>query len=113
MIVKSLDDIPQEPVTMFSSTETKIQWLRRPEESTHFMLRRFVIGSKGQIGIHSHPEEHQMFILKGPIELLNGEGKKTAVNSREFVYMPPNELHGYINPNDYEVEFLCGISKLS
>lgn len=107
-----MDEVPQEAVTMFGSTETKIQWLRKPEESTHFMLRRFVIGPHGQIGVHSHSEEHQMFILKGPIELLDGEGKITKVNSHEFVYMPPNEAHGYNNPNDYEIEFLCGIPKL-
>ncbi|MCF2141862.1 MAG: cupin domain-containing protein [Candidatus Lokiarchaeota archaeon] len=113
MIIKPLNDVPKEPVTVYGSTKTTIQWFRKPSESTHFMLRRFEIGPHGQIGIHSHPEEHQMFILKGPIELLNEKGEKTVVESNQFVYMPPNEPHGYNNPNEYTVELLCGIPKLN
>lgn len=112
MLVKTLSDVPQENVTAFGSTGTKIQWFRKPEESTHFMLRRFEIEPKGQIGIHGHPEEHQMFILKGPIALLNKDGIETIVKTDQFVYMPPEELHGYRNPNNYPVSFLCGIPKL-
>lgn len=110
---QTINDVPKEQVTAFGSTGTSIQWLRKPEESTHFMLRRFEIESMGQIGVHHHPEEHQMFILKGPIILIDGEGNESEVNSDDFVYMPPDYLHGYKNPNDFTVSFLCGIPKLA
>ncbi len=67
----------------------------------------------GQIGVHNHPEEHQMYIMKGPIILIDGDGAETTVKSDDFVYMPPNELHGYKNTNNFTVSFLCGIPKLS
>ena len=41
----------------FRSQKTTIQWFRKPEEATHFMLRRFEIQPGGFIGVHSHPEE--------------------------------------------------------
>ena len=112
MIIKNVSDVPISDVTAYGSTNTTIQWFRTPEESTHFMLRRFVIDSLGQIGIHGHPEEHQMFILQGPIHLLDKDGQVSKVDSNQFVYMPPDELHGYRNPNDFPVSFLCGIPKL-
>ncbi len=112
MIIKNVSDVPISDVTAYDSTNTTIQWFRTPEESTHFMLRRFEIGPHGQIGIHGHPEEHQMYILHGPIHLLDKDSQATNVESNQFVYMPPNELHGYRNPNNFTVSFLCGIPKL-
>ena len=112
MKVHPVNEIPKEPVTAFGSTGTFIQWLRKPEEASHFMLRRFELVKSAQIGVHQHPEEHQMFILTGPIILIDGEGAETRANTGDFVYMPPEELHGYKNPNEFTVSFLCGIPKL-
>ena len=84
----------------------------KPEEATHFMLRRFEIQPGGFIGVHSHPEEHQIFVIKGPIILIDGDENETQVNSEEFIYEPPFELHGYKNPNKFSVSFICGIPKL-
>jgi quercetin dioxygenase-like cupin family protein len=104
---------PKENVTNFGSQKTTIQWFRKPEESTHFMLRRFEIAPNGFIGVHSHPEEHQIFVLKGPLLLIDDQGNETQVETEEFIYEPPNEPHGYKNPNKFTVSFLCGIPKLS
>jgi quercetin dioxygenase-like cupin family protein len=107
-----IKDVQQDKVEAFGSQKTFIQWFRKPEESTHFMMRRFEIESKGFIGIHGHPEEHQMFVLKGPIVLLDKDKNETIVETDEFVYMPSDAIHGYKNPNDFSVSFICGIPKL-
>lgn len=104
---------PHDYVSAFGSTNTQMCWFRKPPESSHFMLRRFEIGPKGHIGNHSHPEEHQIYILNGPIELIDQFGDVTRVEKDEFVYCPPQEIHGYRNPNDYPVAFICGIPKLN
>jgi quercetin dioxygenase-like cupin family protein len=109
---KKYDQFIQEPVNAFGSINTQMCWFRKPDESSHFMLRRFEIGPKGFIGNHSHPEEHQIYILKGPIELIDQFGDVTLVEKDEFVYCNPQEVHGYRNPNDYAVSFICGIPKL-
>jgi len=105
-------DFLKEKVTNFGSQKTTIQWFRRPDQATHFMLRRFEIDGKGFIGLHAHPEEHQMYVLQGPIILIDKESHETRVETDEFVYMPRKELHGYRNPNDFAVSFLCGIPKI-
>jgi quercetin dioxygenase-like cupin family protein len=109
----SFQNIPKEEVTAFNSKGTTIQWWMKPTEAENFMLRRFEIAAGGEIGMHSHPEEHQIYILKGPITLIDPEKKEITVNSDEFVYVPPHEEHGYKNPNIFPVAFICGIPKLT
>jgi quercetin dioxygenase-like cupin family protein len=104
--------LQKEEVKNFGSEKTTIQWFRRPEEANMFMLRRFEIGPDGHIGIHTHPEEHQIYILKGPIILQSENKQEIEVVEDEFIYVPPNESHGYKNPNPFPVSFLCGIPKL-
>lgn len=113
MLHQSADKFPRIGVTNFGSTNTTMQWFRQPAESTHFMLRKFEIQAQGHIGLHSHPEEHQIYILKGPILLVDSENHETEVQTDEFVYCPPHEVHGYRNPNSFTVSFLCGIPKLN
>jgi quercetin dioxygenase-like cupin family protein len=109
----SASELKKEEVKAYGSKDTTIQWWTRPETSKYFMLRRFEIGSGGEIGVHGHPEEHQIYILKGPIILIDKDGKEISVQSDEFVYVDPHELHGYKNPNNYAVSFICGIPKLT
>ncbi len=108
----SINEIAKEEVKAYGSKGTTIQWWTRPDSAKHFMLRRFEIAPEGEIGVHGHPEEHQIYILKGPILLIDKEGKEVSVQSDEFVYVDPHEMHGYKNPNDFSVSFICAIPKL-
>ena len=112
MIHLNYKDIDAVEVNKFGSTETSIRWFTKKDDSEFFMMRRFEIGPGGHIGVHKHDEEHQMFVLKGPIVLIDEEGQETTVESEEFVYMPSNEPHGYKNPNEYSVSFICCIPNL-
>ncbi len=107
-----MDQITKENVSAFGSEKTTVQWWTNQDDSQFFMMRRFEIGPHGHIGIHGHPEEHQMFVLKGPIILLDHDGNETEVGSNEFVFMPSEEKHGYKNPNEYSVSFICCIPNL-
>ena len=82
-------EVAKENVTNFGSQKTTIQWFRKPEEATHFMLRRFEIQPGGFIGVHSHPEEHQIFVIKGPIILIDGDENETQVIPRNSFMNPP------------------------
>ena len=113
MIHNNFQNFPNEQVKAYGSENTSMRWFRKPQESSHFMLRRFEIGPNGHIGVHKHPEEHQIYILNGPILLIDEYGDSTQVEKDEFIYCPSEEPHGYRNPNDFPVAFLCGIPKLN
>ena len=105
------EHIESSDVTAFGSNGTSIRVFISDTEAPNFIMRRFDIEPGGMIGIHSHPWEHEMYILSGDMYLLSKDGKKEKINKDEFVYMPPNEPHGYINENNETVSFICMIPK--
>jgi quercetin dioxygenase-like cupin family protein len=113
MKLKKVHNIPSEEVTMFGSTGTTIQWLWSKEEAPHFALRRFVIKPKCEIGIHSHEEEHEIFILSGEGVVFNDSGEQFNVQSQDTLFVPGNEAHGYRNTGKNDLVFLCIIPILS
>ena len=104
-------EIDEKKVDAFGSTETSIRVFISEEEAPNFIMRRFEIKSLGQIGVHSHNWEHEIFILNGEVVLINENGDREKVSSGEFVFIPPNEPHGYINEGNETVAFICMIPK--
>ena len=103
--------ITKKQVTQFGSEKTTIQVFISDEEAPNFIMRRFEIQPGGKIGVHDHPWEHEMFVLEGKMQLINAKGDKKEVHAGEFIFMPPNEPHGYINSADQQVSFICVIPK--
>jgi quercetin dioxygenase-like cupin family protein len=113
MNLKNVHDIPSEEVTMFESRGTFIQWLWSKEEVPHFALRRFVINPNGEIGIHQHKEEHEIFILSGDGVVFNDSGEEFFVHPQDTLFVPGYEAHGYRNMGKADLIFLCIIPILS
>jgi quercetin dioxygenase-like cupin family protein len=113
MELKNIHDVPSEEVSMFGSKGTSIQWLWSKEEVPHFALRRFVIKPDGEIGIHKHEEEHEIFILSGEGIVFNGSGEEFHVQPQDTLFVPGNEAHGYRNTGKEDLVFLCIIPILS
>ncbi|MHA2136917.1 MAG: cupin domain-containing protein [Candidatus Hodarchaeales archaeon] len=108
MKIKESLNIKSEKITMYGSTGTSIQWLWSKEDGApNFALRRFVIEPGGQIGIHDHDEEHEIFILSGEGFVFNDSGEKFNIKANDTLYVPSNEPHGYKNNGNRELIFLC------
>jgi len=107
MNLKNIHDIPSEEVTMFGSRGTSIQWLWSKDEVPHFALRRFVISPNGEIGIHQHEEEHEIFILSGEGVVFNDSGEEFPIHPQDTLFVPGNEAHGYRNTGNEDLIFLC------
>ena len=93
--------------------DTTIQWLITKENAgaPNFAMRRFVIKPGGYIEMHSHPNEHEIFILSGKGVMLGPKGKdigeKNEVSEGNFIFVPGNEPHGYRNDGDRDFVLLC------
>ncbi len=108
MEMKNTMNIESENITLYNSTGTSIQWLWGKNDGVpNFALRRFVIKAGGQIGIHSHREEHEIYILSGEGTAFNDSGKKITLSMNDTLYVPPNEPHGYTNTGNTDLIFLC------
>ena len=113
MIVRKLDSVESEPVTSYGSTKTSIQWLISKEQGApRFAMRLFTLEPGANIGIHGHPEEHEIYIVQGNCELILEDGSRTKVKATDSVYVPPDEKHGYENTGSETLKFICVIPLL-
>jgi len=113
MKIKNLSDITSSNITDFGSTGTSIQWLWSKDDGVpNFYLRRYVITPDNQIGLHSHLEEHEIFILQGEGLVFNDSGEEFPIKPEDSLYVPPNEAHGYRNTGQSDLVFLCIIPRL-
>jgi quercetin dioxygenase-like cupin family protein len=57
---------------------------------------------------HSHPFEHENFVVEGEGRVwINGEWRTLTVG--DVVFVPGNMEHTYENTGDVTLKFLCGI----
>ena len=100
------EDISEEPVSGELAEKTWIRWLIRKEDGAPtFSMRFFRMEGNGHIKAHSHPWEHEIFVLKGSGVIRIGKGRY-SVSKGYFLYIPPCIEHEYWS-GDGGLEFLC------
>jgi quercetin dioxygenase-like cupin family protein len=113
MKLKKVNDIQLEEVAMYGSTGTKIQWIwSKKDGMPHFAMRKFILSPGGEIGLHHHPEEHEIYILSGKGVVFNDSDEIIHVQPEDALYVPSNEPHGYKNIGKEDLVFLCLIPLL-
>jgi len=78
-----------------------------PEQGAeNFVMRLFTVEEGGHSALHSHPWEHEVFIVRGAgtVKSTNGD---TDVSEGDFVYVPPLEEHQFLNSGAGPFEFIC------
>ena len=102
-------EIDEQPVTMANSTGTTIRWLvdQKNAPEAKIAMRRFVLEPEGKIGLHHHPEYHEIYVLNGRARVFNDKGKEVEVRAGDVLYVPPEEPHGYETVGSEKFEFLC------
>jgi quercetin dioxygenase-like cupin family protein len=78
-----------------------------PEQGArNFVMRLFTLGKRGCSPYHTHDWEHEVFILSGKGTVKSASGSN-PVRAGDFVYVPPNEEHQFLNAGPDQFEFLC------
>lgn len=112
MIVDRFDERPEEQVTHYGSTGTTIRWLiNRDNGARTFAMRRFVVKPGGEIPLHSHESDHEIYILSGRGVAFTPR-QEAPIEADMFLYVPPNEEHGYRNTGETPLIFICVIPLL-
>lgn len=113
MYVINFKEREETPVDFAGSENVFVRWLvgRRTGAKTYAM-RHFEIKPGGIIPLHTHEEEHQIFVLQGEAKVLGG-GEKLVAKKDDVVFVPSNLPHGYDNTEGTELfRFICVIPLL-
>lgn len=107
MKVSHFEEIEQNPVEMPGSKGCRVRWLvGRPDGAPNFSMRQFEVEVDGHTPRHSHPYEHEIFVLDGQGTVLEGD-ELHDISSGDVLYIAPDEIHQFTNMGDVPLKFLC------
>jgi quercetin dioxygenase-like cupin family protein len=89
---------------------TTIRWLIDDDHdgAPVYALRLIEVAPGGHTPRHSHPYEHENFVIEGQGRV-QIDGEWHAVSVGDVIFVPPNARHTYVNAGDTPFKFLCGI----
>lgn len=85
----------------------KVRWLITEETGArNFAMRLFEVEPGGYSPLHSHPWEHEIFILEGE-GIAIGEDGARPLKEGDVIFIPPGERHQLKNTGEEKLMFLC------
>ena len=91
------------------SSKLKLRWLNT-EGSSNFAVRHCEIEPDGCSPYHSHPWEHEMFVLEGKGSILGNKETK-PIRAGDSISIPSEEIHQIKNTGKKTLKILCMIPK--
>ncbi|MFW9941696.1 MAG: cupin domain-containing protein [Candidatus Thorarchaeota archaeon] len=111
MIKKNYTDVEEKQATLSDGTSVEgvtVRWLIDKEiGAKNFAMRRFEIEVGGKVPLHSHDQDHEIYILSGTGRFYNDKEQENKVTHGDVVYIPPNEKHGIDNLGKDKLIFIC------
>jgi quercetin dioxygenase-like cupin family protein len=104
---KELQEAPQVAGTQGAG----LRWLTDEDCADFFYMRHVVMEKGGTIGLHDHPYEHQIFILKGKGKCTVGE-EEYELTEGCYALIPGGVIHGFENIGEGTLEFICCINRV-
>jgi quercetin dioxygenase-like cupin family protein len=87
----------------------KVRWLITKEMGAkNFAMRLFEMEPGGYSPHHSHPWEHEVYILQGE-GLVKGGSEERKFKEGDVIFLAANEKHQFKNNGEKTVKFLCMI----
>lgn len=90
-----------------------VRWLiTRRDGAPNFAMRLFEVEPGCDTPFHTHPEEHEVFVVGGE-GLVRGESGDVPLKEGMVVFVSPNEKHQFVNRGEGTLRFLCVIPLLA
>jgi quercetin dioxygenase-like cupin family protein len=107
MKVNAYQQVPQQPVEMEGSEGCQVRWLLGERDGTpNFAMRQFEVAPGGHTPRHSHPYEHEVFVLEGEGVVYENE-QPHPLRAGDVVFVKPDEIHQFRNTGAAPLKFLC------
>ena len=107
MKVQHYQQVPSQAVEMEGATGCTVRWLvGQSDGAPNFAMRQFEVEQGGFTPKHSHPYEHEVFVLEGAGLVLEGD-QEHPLKAGDVVFVKPNEIHQFRNTGPQPLKFLC------
>ncbi len=107
MKVCNATEIPNRPVEMEGASGCQVRWLVDEKDGApNFAMRQFEVAPGGHTPKHSHPYEHEVYVLEGEGIVVEGD-QEHSLRPGQAIYVAPNELHQFRNIGPTALKFLC------
>jgi quercetin dioxygenase-like cupin family protein len=107
MHVNHYERTPSKPVDMPGAHGCTVRWLvGEAQGAPNFAMRQFEVAPGGYTPRHSHPYEHEVFVLEGEGEVFEGDVPH-RLKAGDVVFVKPDEVHQFRNTGRQPLKFLC------
>ena len=107
MLVRRRVEVQQNAVTETGAEGARIRWLiAKGDGAPTFAMREIEVDPGGCTPFHSHPWEHEVYILEGT-GTVAGKGGETPLRPGSVVFIPGGEEHNFKNTGRGTLRFLC------
>jgi quercetin dioxygenase-like cupin family protein len=107
MKIKPCGRVEQQTVLLKGAKGCTVRWLISDcDGATNFAMRQFELAPGGHTPQHTHPYEHEVYVLEGEGVVLEGETEH-AVQAGDVIFVCPDEVHQFRNPHARPFKFLC------
>lgn len=107
MKVNHYEQVDQAAVNMEGASGCQVRWLIDEQQGApNFAMRQFEVDPGGYTPRHSHPYEHEVFVLEGEGIVVEGDVEH-PLSAGDVVLVTPNEIHQFRNTGQTPLKFLC------
>jgi quercetin dioxygenase-like cupin family protein len=107
MKVNHYEEVETQPVHMDDARGCRVRWLLGERDGApNFAMRQFEVAPGGYTPRHSHPYEHEVFVLDGEGIVMEGD-RRHALGPGTVILVKPDEVHQFLNTGDRPLKFLC------
>ncbi len=107
MKIEKSANIKKSPVTIEGAKDVEIrQLISKQDGAKNFAMRMFELKPGGHTPLHTHPHEHEVFIVTGRGTLVC-EGQEHEFAPEHVIFIPGGEEHQFKNTGDSILKFLC------
>ena len=107
MKVNSYREVEKKAVDMPGASGCTVRWLvSESDRAPNFAMRRFEVAPGGYTPRHSHPYEHEVYVLEGDGVVYEGD-EEHAITAGDVIFVTPGDVHQFRNTGQVPMKFLC------
>lgn len=112
MYVDRTESVADQPIAEKGIAGVTMKVLIGQEQGApNFVMRVFEIAENGHTAYHTHPWEHEVYVIEGVGAVKQGE-KEYPLEQGTFVLVKPNEEHQFLNKGKGPLKFICVVPKM-